>query len=98
MRIAYIGRGKGTQYFISPTVVNNSKSDIRTSLRTIEPYRLRALILEDLRFHPNSLWSEISRRLPDVNVPELQKTIRRMAIDGEIIGTKSRKYRRYRLP
>lgn len=96
--LSYIGRGKGTQYFISPTVVNNSKSDIRTSLRTIEPYRLRALILEDLRFHPNSLWSEISRRLPDVNVPELQKTIRRMAIDGEIIGTKSRKYRRYRLP
>ncbi len=96
--IAFTGRGKGCQYFISPNVVNNSRSNIKTSLKTIEPYRLRALILEDLRFHPDSLWSEVAKRLPDVKEEELQNMIRKMALDGEIVGSASRKYRRYRLP
>ena len=96
--LAYSGRGNGIQYFISPTVVSNSRSNIKTSLKTIEPYRLRALICEDLRFHPNSLWSDIAKRLPDVDTNELQKTIRKMAIEGLIIYTPSRKYRKYRLP
>lgn len=96
--ISFSGRGKGCQYFISPNVVNNSRSNIKTSLKTIEPYRLRALILEDLRFHPDSLWSDIAKRLPDVKEDELQNTIRKMALDGRILGSASRKYRRYRLP
>lgn len=96
--ISFTGRGKGCQYFISPDVVSNSRSNIKTSLRTIEPYRLRALILEDLRFHPDSLWSEIAMRLPDVKEEELQRTVRKMALDGAIIGSASRKFRRYRLP
>lgn len=95
--LASTGRGKGTQYFISPAVVSNSRSNIKTSLRTIEPYRLRALIKEDLRFHPNSMWSEIARRLPDVNEDELQKMVREMSNEGEILHDASRKYRRYRL-
>ena len=69
-----------------------------TSLRTIEPYRLRALILEDLRFQPDSLWSEITMRLPDVREEELQRTVRKMALDGAIIGAASRKFRKHRLP
>lgn len=96
--VSFTGRGKGTQYFISPQVIKFSKSNVITSLKTIEPYRLRALIKEDLRFHPDSLWSEIAVRLPDVNTDELQRTIRKMTIDGEISGSASRKYRRYRLP
>lgn len=96
--VEYIGRGKGTRYFVSPMVVANSKSNVKTSLKTIEPYRLRALILEDLRFHPDSLWSEIAERLPDVNVNELQLLIRKMAIDGDVLFSGGRKYRKYRLP
>lgn len=96
--VEYIGRGRGTRYFVSPKLIANSKSNVKTSLKTIEPYRLRALILEDLRFHPDSLWSEISERLPDVKVDELQTLIRRMALDGEVLASGGRKFRRYRLP
>ena len=96
--VDYIGRGKGTRYFISPLVVANSRSNVKTSLKTIEPYRLRALIMEDLRFHPDSLWSEIAERLPDVNVDELQALIRKMALEGEVLFSGGRKYRKYRLP
>ena len=36
--VDYVGRGKGTRYFISPMIVSNSKSNVKTSLKT--------------RFHP----------------------------------------------
>lgn len=56
------GRGRGVKYSISPIVINNSKSNIKTTLKTIEPYRLRALIKEDLKYHPKSLWSDVAER------------------------------------
>ena len=61
-----------------------------TPLKTIEPYRLKALIIEDLKFHPESLLSEIATRLPDVDFPELGKMVRNMAKDGEISFTGGR--------
>lgn len=79
-------------------MISSIKSNIPTSLKTIEPYRLRALIEEDLRFHPNSMVADISKRLPDVDIEELKKTIRKMAIEGKFITKGGRKFRTYRLP
>lgn len=92
------GKGKGTKYFINPELVSSAKSNIPTSLKTIEPYRLKALIEEDLRYHPSSMISEISTRLPDVNLNDLKRIIRKMATDGLLTTEGGRKYRKYRLP
>lgn len=89
------GKGKTAKYFINPTIIANSKSNIRTTLKTIEPYRLRALIQEDLKYHPWSLVSEISGRLPDVDYTDLKNTIRRMATEGLLQIKGGRKYRQY---
>lgn len=91
------GKSRGVRYDINPEFVANSKIQFATTLKTIEPYRLKALICEDLRFHPNSLLSEISTRLPDVLFPELEKMVREMAKKGELKHTEGRKYRRYSL-
>jgi len=48
-------------------------SNIPTTLKTIEPYRLKALIKEDLKYHPDSSISAIRERLPDTDLKELQK-------------------------
>lgn len=48
------GVGKGTKYEISPIFLTRTKVQSPTTLKTIEPHRLKALILEDLRFYPNS--------------------------------------------
>ena len=85
-------------YSINPKFVAKSKVQIPTSLKTIEPYRLKALIKEDLRFHPNSLLSEIAQRLPDVEFHELEKMTREMAKNSELNTCGGRKYRRYSLP
>ena len=92
------GRGKGTKYYVNPDIISNSRANIRTTLKTIEPYRLKELILQDLKYHPKSLVSEMSERLPDVPFTELQKQVRRMAIIGELSYFGGRKFRRYSLP
>lgn len=89
------GVGKGTKYEISPLFLNKSKFQSPTTLKTIEPYRLKALILEDLRFYPNSSIAEISNRLPDVEYNDLEKMVRKMAQEGEIVPIGGRKYRKY---
>lgn len=89
------GRGKGTYYKINPKLISNAKVNKRTSLKTIEPYRLKALILEDLKNHPMSMIDEMAYRLPDVDFDELQKMVRKMATNGEISHDNSRRYRRY---
>lgn len=92
------GKGKGVKYTINPEFVANSRFQFATTLKTIEPYRLKALIAEDLKFHPQSLLSEIAARLPDVNFQELEKMVRKMAKEGEINYIGGRKYRKYLLP
>ena len=90
------GTKKGTTYFINPKLIANSKANIKTSLKTIEPYALKALILEDLKYHPQSLISEIAERLPDVERSELTAMVYGM-VDNEIKSEGSKKLRRYSL-
>ena len=94
---ALVHRPYTTKYHVSPTLISSVKSNLPTSLKTIEPYRLRALIEEELRFHPDSMVADISKRLPDVDIEELKKTIRKMAIDRQLTNG-GRKFRTYRLP
>ena len=90
------GRGKGVSYFVNPELFSKARANIQTTLSNIEPHRLKALILEDLRYHPNSLISEVSNRLPDVDYEYLAKTIRQMALNKEVVFEGGRKYRKYR--
>ena len=90
------GIGKGTKYEISPSFLNKTKVQSPTTLKTIEPHRLKALILEDLRFYPNSSIAEMVTRLPDVEYVDLEKMVRTMARKEEIIPLGGRKYRRYK--
>lgn len=90
------GTKKGTTYYINPKLIANSRANIKTSLKTIEPYALKALILEDLKYHPQSLISEIAERLPDVERSELTAMVYGM-VDNEIRSEGSKKLRRYSL-
>ncbi|MBR6068882.1 MAG: putative DNA binding domain-containing protein [Bacteroidales bacterium] len=91
------GKGKGTQYKVNPKFVSEAKIQSKTSLKTLEPYALKALVKEDLRFHPESSIAEIGSRLPDVNRKDLEEMVRKMASAGEITTIGGRKYRKYAL-
>lgn len=89
------GVGKGNAFFINPKLIQCSKANLKTSLKTIEPYRLKALIQEDLRIYPNSLISEIHNRLPDLDKEELQRYVYDMVKAGIITQNGGKAYRRY---
>lgn len=92
------GKGKSTAYSLNPKFVSVSKANVKTSLKTIEPYRLQALIEEDLKYHPQSSLEEIGKRLPDVDFSNLQQMVRTMAKDGTLCHNEGRKFRKYWLP
>lgn len=92
------GQKKGMRYQVNPRLVANSRTNLPTTLKTIEPYRLKALIVEDLRHHPNSLISDITLRLPDVDHKVLQNMLRNMVRAQEVLTSGGRRYCRYYLP
>ena len=60
-----------------------------TTLKTIEPYALKALVLEDLKKHPKSKILQMAERIPDVELKEIRKMVYSM-VDKEIIKEGSR--------
>ena len=91
------GIKKGNSFLINPKVIANSKANIKTSLKTVEPHRLVALIEEDLRLHPNSMRREIHKRLPDIDEKDLQKHLYEMVKSGKIVTLGKNKNCRYNL-
>lgn len=90
------GVTKGAYYYVNPILINNSKTNVKTTLKTIEPYALRALIIEDLKIHPNSLAREILERLSGVDLKELRRELYSM-VDNELTIEGASKNRRYSL-
>lgn len=88
------GAKKGTQFFVNPQLIKNAKVNLKTTLKTVEPYVLRTLIMEDLRAHPKSKISEIAGRLPEVDLQELRKMVYSM-VDVELATEGSNKNRGY---
>lgn len=58
-----ISRGvkKGTEYLINPKLITSSKLNIKPTLKTIEPHRLKALIIEDLERYPKSSIADVAK-------------------------------------
>ena len=57
------GKTKGTLYYVNPDFLRVSEFKTKTTLKRIEPYRLKELILADLNDYPNSSISEIHKRI-----------------------------------
>lgn len=78
-------------------MINNARLNVPTTLKTIEPHRLKALIEEDLRLHPNSKISEIEIRLPDIEHKDIQRLIYDMVRKGMLLTSGPKSNRRYSL-
>lgn len=90
------GKTQALRYFVTPTWLQGSGLDDKTTLKRVEPHRLRALIEEDLSRYPASSSGDIQRR----TCPELdQKTVKRALDDlvqaGRVRYEGERRWRRY---
>lgn len=90
------GNKKGTSYSVNPTLIKNSRANIKTTLKTIEKHALKALVMEDLKLNPNSKIKDISERLPDVPMRALRTMIYSLVQEGQLLHTEAKRNRTYR--
>lgn len=82
--VATQGIKKGTEYILNPELFKQAKLDIAPSLKTIEPYKLEALIIEDLKYNGKSKMVDIKKRLSEIDYKDVQKTVYKLAKEGKI--------------
>lgn len=92
-----ISRGvkKGTEYLLNPDLFSQAKLNLTPSLKTIEPHKLKALILEDLKYNGKSSMKNIQHRLSEVLPQDIQKTVYKMAKEGEIVTDGAKRNKTY---
>jgi ATP-dependent DNA helicase RecG len=57
------GKTKGTEYCVSPDIIKRVNFTKKTTLRSIEPYRLAELVYQDVKAYPGSTLTEILKRI-----------------------------------
>jgi ATP-dependent DNA helicase RecG len=96
--VVQTGRTKSTRYYVAPNLMRKMDFPTTTTLTRIEPPRLRALILEDLRRHPNSGIGDIHRRIGvEISRNQIRHEIKNLYVQGEIEAEKEKRWRRYSL-
>lgn len=92
------GRTRAMRYFVPPALLKAVELDIKTTLKRVQPHRLRALILEDLERYPGSSSSEIHERVgPEINARTLKRAIDGLIGAGDVIPSGKKRWTRYRL-
>lgn len=92
------GAKKSTEYLLNPDLFAQAKLDIKPSLKTLEPYKLAALIQEDLKYNANSKLSDIQKRLSEIPKEDIKKAVYKMVDDKEIIPEGAKRNRTYSIP
>jgi ATP-dependent DNA helicase RecG len=94
-----ISRGlrKGTEYLLNPDLFAKAKLNLTPSLKTIEPHKLEALILEDLKYNGKSKMADIQNRLKEVYPDDIQKTVYKMVEKGNLNTIGANRNRMYEI-
>lgn len=70
------GNTQATRYFVDPGLLKGAGLDSKTTLKRMEPHRLRALVLEDMSLYPGSPSGDVNRRVgPEVPYRSLKRAI-----------------------
>ena len=92
------GRTKATRYFVPPALLREAGLDQLTTLKRVQPHRLRALIVEDLERCPRSSISDIQRRIgPEIPARSIKRSLDQLVLERAVSATGERRWRRYRV-
>lgn len=97
--VGQTGRTRATRYFVDPALLQEVGFDHQTTLRRIEPHRLRALIEEDVMRYPGSSSTEIHQRVGR-EIPDrtLGRAIEHLLETNRISSRGEKRWRRYYPP
>ena len=94
--IKSIGRTKGVEYFVNPSMLQRANFKGRTNLKKIETHRLRELIYQDILTYPDSSISEIHLRVGlEIPLRKIQSHLYTMVESDELVFSGSFRWRRY---
>lgn len=92
------GRTRATRYFVPPALLRAAGLDARTTLKRVEPHRLRALILEDLARYPGSSSSDVHRRVgTEIPKRSFRRALKELVDSDEVVSEGRTRATRYRL-
>ena len=80
---------KGVEYRVNPQLLRDSDFKGKTTLKRIEPHRLRELILEDLKLYGPTSIKDINVRIgEEINIRSIQRLLKGLIEEGlvETIG------------
>jgi ATP-dependent DNA helicase RecG len=90
------GKTQATRYFVDPQLLKKLDFSQSTTLRRIEPHRLKALILEDLKRYPDSAISEIHERVaPELDRHRVKRALESLTEDSLAVFSGEKRWRRY---
>jgi len=90
------GKTKGTLYFVNPEFLRKTDFISQTTLKRIEPHRLKELILADLKDYPNSSIGEIHNRIGlEINQRTLKKRLDNLIAEKLVIKIGVRRWTQY---
>ena len=90
------GRTQATRYFIAPELLQALAFRATTTLKRIEPHRLAALVLEDLRLYPRSAISAVHQRVGvEIHPKQVKRAMDDLVERGEVRFEGDRRWRRY---
>lgn len=90
------GRTRGTRYFVPPAVLKSLEITAPTTLSRIQPHRLKALLLEDLKRYPGSAIGDIHKRIgPEIPRTQVKGMLENLAKDSLVRHEGDRRGRKY---
>lgn len=90
------GRTQATRYFVDPGLLRSLDFAGETTLKRIEPHRLAALILEDLKRYPQSAISDIRRRIgSEIHPKQVKRALDDLIHKGDARFEGEKRWRRY---
>ena len=90
------GRTKAARYFVDAGLMRSLKFTGVTTLKRIEPHRLLALILEDLKRYPGSAISDVHQRIgKEIHQKQIKRGIDELVGRGQVRFEGDKRWRRY---
>ncbi len=87
---------KAKEYRINAKILKDSQYRGHTSLKRIEDYRIRELIIEDLKIYKEASSVEIRTRIgSEIPVKKIWKQINNLVAEGKIIAKGENRWRKY---
>lgn len=90
------GKTKGTLYFVNPDFLRQTDFVSQTTLKRIEPHRLKELILADLKDYPNSSIGQIHKRIGlEINRKKIKRKLDDLMEEGLVTKAGVKKGTKY---